>query len=130
MTGMLALVMPATATTLVVLTATASLPALLGGSPEPRAQASQTTTGAETLLIVRSAIGAWSVNGSPLSEATLGERLRRQRLRLAQAGPQGPAVRVHFLPSPGLGSGEVSRNLAWLQRQSGSPVQLQLAGGG
>ncbi|MCP9815782.1 hypothetical protein KBY76_03765 [Synechococcus sp. GreenBA-s] len=130
MTGMLALVMPATATTLVVLTATASLPALLVGSPEPAAQASQPTAGAETLLIVRSAIGAWSVNGSPLSEAVLGVRLRRQRLRLVQAGPQGPSVRLHFLPSPGLGSGEVSRSLTWLQRQSGSPVQLQLAGGG
>lgn len=130
MTGLLALVMPATATTLVVLTATASLPPLLVGPPEPRAQARPSITHAETLLIVRSAIGAWSVNGSPLSEATLGERLRRQRLRLAQAGPQVPAVRLHFLPSPGLNSGEVRRSLAWLQRQSGSPVQLQLAGGG
>jgi len=129
-TGMLALVMPATATTLVVLTATASLPAFLVPRPEAKAPAKQPLGRAETLLIVRSALGTWYVNGSPVGEAALGDRLRRQRLRLAQAGPQGPSVRMRYLPSPGLGSGEVSRSLAWLQRQSGSPVQLQLAGGG
>jgi len=128
--GMLALVMPATATTLVVLTATASLPALLVGPLEPRVRANQPAVRAETLLIVRSALGAWYVNGSPLSETALGERLSRQRLRQAQAGSQGPSVQLRYLPSPALGSGEVSRSLAWLQRQSGRPVQLQLAGGG
>lgn len=130
MTAMLALVMPATATTLVVLTAAASLPALLVAAPEPKVRANQPAARAETLLIVRSARGAWYVNGSPVSEAALGERLGRQRLRLAQAGPQAPGLRLRYLPSPGLGSGEVSRSLAWLQRQSGSPVQLQLAGDG
>lgn len=133
MTAPLAAVAPASATVLLLLTAVAGLPALLAAAPEPRQRASGSaagaeTLGAETLLIVHTATDRWYVNGQPVSPQALAERLARQRQRRAQAAP--PALRLRYLPSPALASGEISRRLAWLQSQSGTAVQLELAGRG
>lgn len=121
MTGALALIAPLVAATLVVLTAVAGLPALLLASAPPqwRNPAVGAVAGA-SLQLVRSGQGRWFLNGQPIAELALARLLRRQR---------GFATELRFQPSARLQAGQVSTSLAWLRRESGRPVSLDLPGG-
>lgn len=113
------LLVPLTASTLVVLLAVAALPSLLL-QPEPRFRPESAAGPGEGLAVARSAQGRWILNGTPLAEQGLA--------RLLQARPRGVAE-VRFYPSTGLASGEVASSLAWLRQQTPQPVVLELAGG-
>ena len=118
MNGLQVLVVPLVASTLVVLTAVAALPALLLASTAPRPR--NPPLGPEAgipLQVVRSAKGRWFLNGQPIAEAALGRVL--QQPRVAQAT-------VRFQASGALPVGDVSRAMDWLRRQSGRPVSLDL----
>jgi biopolymer transport protein ExbD len=116
--GLQALVVPMVASTLVVLTAVAGLPALLLASTAPRPR--NPPLGPEAgipLQVVRSAKGRWFLNGQPVGEASLARVLRQFRVHQAT---------VRFQASGALPVGEVSRAMDWLRRQSGRPVSLDL----
>ncbi len=121
MTGTLSLTAPLVAVSLVVLTAVAALPALLLASSPPQSHnpAVGGVAGAP-LQLVRSGQGAWFLNGQPIAEPALGRLLRRQR---------GTATELRFQPSARLQAAQVSMSLAWLRRESGRPVALELPGG-
>ena len=118
MTGSLALIAPLVAATLVVLAAVAGLPALLLASAPPQARnpAAGAVAGAP-LQLVRSGQGRWFLNGQPIAESALVRLLRRQR---------GLASELRFQPSAQLQAVQVSTSLAWLRRESGRPVALDL----
>lgn len=121
MSGALALIAPLVAATLVVLTAVAGLPALLlvSAPPQSRNPAVGAVAGAP-LQLVRSGQGRWFLNGQPIAEPALAGLLRRQR---------GLATELRFQPSARLHAAQVSTSLAWLRRESGRPVALDLPGG-
>jgi len=102
--------------TLVLLTAVATLPELLMVR-EPRARDRPPVETVAPWIVVRSGSGSWFMNGAPIAPTGLAARLR--------SAPPGGSVR--FLASSALASGEVSRSLAWLRRQSRDPVLLELA---
>lgn len=106
-----------TGLTLVVLTAVATLPELLR-IPSPRITDRPIREALAPSIVVRSGAGNWFLNGAAIAEAALAVRLR--------SSPPGGSVR--FLASSALASGEVSRSLAWLRRQSRDPVLLELGG--
>lgn len=115
------LITPLLATTLVVLTAVAGLPALLLASVEPRSRPPQQgPLAGAALLLVRSGRGTWFLNSQPIAERPLAQLLRRQR--------GAPATELRFQPSAALPAGAVSSSLAWLRQQSGRPVALELPG--
>ena len=113
------LLVPLTASTLVVLLAVAALPSLVL-RPDPRFRAEPAAAPGEVLAIARSAEGRWILNGLPLAEQGL--------VRQLQARPGG-VVAVRFLPSLGLASGEVAASLAWLRQRTPLPVLLEAQGG-
>lgn len=118
MNGLQALAVPLVASTLVVLTAVAGLPALLLATTAPRPR--NPPPGPEAgppLQVVRSARGRWFLNGQPIGEVALARVLRQPRV--AQAA-------VRFQASGVLPVGDVSRAMDWLRRQSGRPVSLDL----
>ncbi len=102
--------------TLLVLTATAGLPALLA-QPEPRARLEVAPVVSRPLLVVRSATGGWYLAGRSFTAAELARRLPLE---------SGDGALVRFLPSSALASAEVSRSLAWLRRHTAAAVMLEL----
>ena len=117
-TGPLLLLVPFTATSLVLLLAVAALPALLL-QPAPQVRAEHSAAAGAGWAVARTARGAWLLNGAPIAQAGLGRSLR--------ARPKGIAV-LRFLPSANLTSGEVAASLAWLRHHSQLPVVLEPQG--
>ncbi len=118
MTAGLPLIAPLVAATLVVLTAVAGLPALLLASRQ--AQPRNPPPGPETaapVQLVLGGTGRWFLNGQPIAEDALGRMLRQPRLA------QAP---LRLQASGRLPAAAVSRAMAWLRRQSGMPVNLDL----
>jgi hypothetical protein len=114
----LALTAPLVAATLVVLTAVAALPALLLASSGPRPRNPPLVAGAGApLLVVRSGGGRWFLNGQPIAHQALARVLRQQR---------GAPSDVRLQASAQLTAGAVSSALAWLRRESGGAVILDL----
>lgn len=111
---------PALGAFLVLITAVAGLPVLLAGSPEPVPRSRASAPGAVALVLARTASGTWYANGVPVQQVVLARQLRAR----------GAALRIRFLPSPGLSTAQVSEQLEWLRRQSRTAVQLELAGQG
>jgi biopolymer transport protein ExbD len=109
---------PLVAAILVVLTAVAGLPALLLSSraPLPRHQPLAPVAGAP-LQVVRSGAGRWFLNGQPIAEQSLAQVLRQHR---------GASAEVRLQASAQLSVGAVSSAMAWLRRQSGRAVSLDL----
>lgn len=121
MNGVAVLITPLVATTLVLLTAVAALPALLLASrpPQPPATIRGPLAGA-SLQLVRGGQGTWFIDGQPIAAEGLARLLRQQR---------GGISELRFQPSARLAAGSVSSSMAWLRQQSGRPVVLQLASG-
>jgi hypothetical protein len=117
--GTLALV-PSLSAALLVLTAVAGLPVLLAGAPEPTLRRPVVSATALVLVLAKSRSGVWYANGTVVPQLALARRLRQQ----------GSAFRIRFLPSPGLTTAQVSEAMAWLRRQSGTSVQLEMANQG
>ncbi len=111
------LLLALTGLTLLVLTASAGLPELLG-HPQPRARTLPASSRGPSLLVVRSASGDWYLGGQPISATRLARQLG------AVVGSSGTVVR--FLPSAALPTGRVSQSLAWLRRQGPSTVLVEL----
>ena len=120
MNGAQALVAPLVAATLVVLTAVVALPVLLlaSGAPRPR-NPPLAAVAAAPLLVVRSGSGRWFLNGQPIAEQALARVLRAQR---------STASEVRLQASGALSAAAVSSAMAWLRRQSGRAVVLDLPG--
>ena len=115
--GMAALVMPLVATTLLVCTATAALPAPLAGERDPRSVAAPPGAAEAALVVARSGSGHWFLNQQPIAESALAQLLR-----------DGEGE-VRLVTSNALSVSEVVQALAWLRRQGeGSrPVVLEPA---
>jgi hypothetical protein len=120
MSSLLAALTPALGSILVLITGVAALPVLLAGQPEPLPRSGTSAPGAMALVLARTASGTWYANGVPMQQSVLARQLRAR----------GAALRIRFLPSPGLTTAQVSQQLEWLRRQSRTTVQLELAGQG
>jgi hypothetical protein len=105
-----------TGLTLVLLSAVATVPELLRVK-DPRVNLPPAQESRPPWVVVRSGTGSWFLNGSPIQAVVLMSHLKA-------APPEGT---VRFLASSALATGEVSRSLAWLRRQSRQPVLLELA---
>ncbi|MGB7565746.1 MAG: hypothetical protein WBM08_13485 [Prochlorococcaceae cyanobacterium] len=105
-----------TGLTLVLLSAVATVPGLLRVN-DPRVNLPPAQETRAPWMVVRSGGGSWFLNGSPVQAVALVSQLK--------AAPPGGTVR--FLASSALATGEVTRSLAWLRRQSRQPVLLELA---
>ena len=113
---LLACLLASGAATLVVLTAVAALPALLLGAAEARRPAPGSLAAAgPVLLVVRGSRERWFVNGQPMGQEALGRLLRRS-----------PNAEVRLRPAAPLAAAQVGASLAWLERQLGRPVPLEL----
>ena len=119
-TGPLLLLVPFTATSLVLLLAVAALPTLLL-QPVPQVRAESSAGAGAGWAVVRTARGLWLLNGVPIAQNGLGRTLR--------ARPKG-LVGLRFVPSAALTSAEVAASLAWLRQQGRLPVVLEPLGAG
>ncbi len=121
MIASLTLIAPLLAASLAVLTAVAALPALLLATPSPRPRPpASLAVAASPLQLVRTGRGLWFVNGQPIAEPSLARLLHQQRRSGAD---------IRFLPSAQLPVAHVGASLAWLRRQAGRPVALDLPAG-
>lgn len=113
-----ALLVPLVATTLVVCTATAALPALLLSQRPPREQPIPPALVASEQVVARGAGGRWYLNQQPISAGRLARLL-------GEAGDNGSEVVL--VVSRTLSLAEVSDSLAWLRQVSPQPVRLEPA---
>ncbi|MFN6133521.1 MAG: hypothetical protein ACK46L_11585 [Synechococcaceae cyanobacterium] len=110
------LVMPALVTLTLLVCGTVALVPDLWGERAPRLrQPPATASLVKPIWVVRSGSGRWYLNGEPIRDADLAQRLARH------AGGD-----VHLLVSARLSSAEATRSLRWLRSHGGRAVVLEL----
>jgi len=114
-----ALLLPLVGCTLLVCTATASLPVLLLSQQEPREVTAPPLQVTGERVVVRSGNGRWYLNQQPIAD----ERLAR----LLAEPPENGGGDVVLVVGRSLTLAEVSESLAWLREMSPQPVRLEPA---
>jgi hypothetical protein len=115
-----ALVLPLVGSTLLVCTATASLPALLLSQRQPRDPSPPAQALANEQVVARGSGGRWYLNQQPIATARLARLL-------AETGGSGGNGEVVLVVSRTLSLADVSDSLAWLRQVSPLPVRLEPA---
>jgi hypothetical protein len=122
MSGMIstpALLLPLVGCTLLVCTATASLPVLLQSQQQPREVPPPSLQVAGERVVVRSGNGRWYLNEQPIADARLA--------RLLAEPPKNGGGEVVLVVGRSLTLAEVSESLAWLRAVSPQTVRLEPA---
>jgi len=122
MTGpisVLHLLLPLVGCTLLVCTATASMPVLLLSQREPREQPASPLTVAGEQVVARGSGDRWYLNEQPIAAGRLASLLADP--------PRTDAGEVVLVVSRTLTLAEVSESLAWLRQVSPQPVRLEPA---
>lgn len=122
MTGpisVLHLLLPLVGCTLLLCTATASLPVLLLSQPQPREQPTSPLTVAGEQVVARGSGDRWYLNQQPIAADRLA--------RLLAEPPRTDAGEVVLVVSRTLTLAEVSESLAFLRQVSPQPVRLEPA---
>jgi hypothetical protein len=110
------LLMPALVTLTLLVCGGVALVPDFGRERAPRLrQPPATASLAKPVWLVRSGSGRWYLNGDPINQADLVQRLARD-----------PGGDVHLLVSSQLSSAEASRSLRWLRSLGGRAVVLEL----
>jgi hypothetical protein len=115
-----ALLLPLVGCTLLVCTATASLPALLLSQRQPRDPPLTAQAIASEQVVARGAGGRWYLNQQPIATARLARLL-------GETGGGGSNGDVVLVVSRTLSLADVSASLAWLRQVSPLPVRLEPA---
>jgi hypothetical protein len=113
-----ALLLPLVGSTLLVCTATASLPALLLSQRQPRDPGLPAEALASEQVVARGAGRRWYLNQQPIAA----DRLARL---LAETGGSGDSGEVVLVVSRTLSLADVSDSLVWLRQVSPRPVRLE-----